>query len=267
MKAVIIYRRLKDWRSGMLENIIFGLHNQGIDVEVINIKRLEYKKVDFVFQWYCSEEYYNIVHNYAAFQKVLSWNIEKGWFDRDRHFLLFNREGNRYLFDREVDWQIFKKPVKTSKEKYWIVIRQMVNDYNLRNCSDYNRWLKNVVNLLEDNAQYPVYVRNHPDDLKNGPPENTLDVDLGRAIGIVTWNSSTMFKAMMHNLPVCAYDLYEARGYYQDGLSVEWVRQVEKGNWYKPDYNTLLKNIAGQQWSITEFSKFDYKGMYEEHAH
>jgi hypothetical protein len=257
MKAVIRYKKLKFWDDGLLEYIIRGLLLQEFVVEVN--KQLPDKAPDLLIQWH-RDNWDFIVNDGVTpnkFHNTTVMMLELGWFNREKFLLIYNKDGIRYK-PRKVDktYTKFFKKISKSSNKVWLILGQMWNDQSLKACENYGKWIEEVTSKLKAWGNYPVVYRPHPKG--KDKPENTLDVDLGRAIGVVSWNSSSVLKAMMHRIPACIYDFPEVRDVCQEGLTASWVQQVESGMYQELHINKL-NWLASQQVSQGQFRKLDYK--------
>jgi len=250
MKAVIRYKKLKFWQSNLLENIEHGLIRQGFDVEVL--KNYPEKAPDMLIQWHrytydfmITEGIYGEDKNKYHDTTVLL--IELGWFNRDKNLLLYDKNGFRFKPILDKSYEPFIKPLPKHKKDTWIILGQIPDDMSLKACENYGKWIHTVKNQLESYGNYPVYYRHHPKgDIK---PDYTLDYDLSRAVGVVSWNSSSVLKAMMHSIPVCTYDFPEIDDVCQKELSPKWIIETEQGKNNKL-FKDKLNWLASQQISI-----------------
>ena len=249
-KALILYKKLKYWPSGMLENIIHGLIRQEFDVKIV--KDVGSLNPDLLIQWHHGPSSLDLIYKHGCPKTIM---IEKGWFGRDNHFLLFDNNSKRLPPFKKVDYTIFSKPIKNISDKVWLILGQMPEDQNLKHCPLYSDWISSVTDFLNTNGSLPVYFRPHP-ELE--PPKNTLDYDLGRAIGVVSWNSSAVLKALMNGIPAAVYDFPELDKLANAGLSKEWIMAVEKGKRFTN--LDALSYFSSQQLDIADFSRYDYRG-------
>jgi len=253
MKALILYKKGKYWglrnQPNLFENLVIGLLCN--DFEVIVVENDSDVKPDLLIQWHTGRGSVTMCHRYKAKYNIL---IEKGWFDRHNNLLLYNEKIERYQATKIGAYKDFYKDIPDIEPKVWLILGQREGDVNLRNCPDYQQWIKDTKEFLERNSDIPVYFRPHPD---YGEPKYDLTYDLGRAKGVIAWNSSGLLKAMMHGIPCCCWDLPETK---LPMLSREWIdfaMSVEKNRLtqYQKD---LLNYFAGQQYNIKEFSRIDY---------
>jgi hypothetical protein len=230
--------------------------------EVIVLNKLPDFAPELIIQWHRDNYHYLVTtdpytESNNLYKDTTVMMIELGWFTRHRNLLLYDKNDLRFKPMLNKNYAEFFKPIKESKNKVWLIMGQMPNDRNINSCDNYEKWIENVTSMLKLYGNYPVYYRPHPKG--EIEPENELDIDLGRAIGVVSWNSSGVLKAMMHSIPVCIYDFPEIEDVCQKELTREWIIEVEREK-HRVLHANKLNWLASQQINIDEFQTLNYEG-------
>ena len=283
-----------EWKELLWNGIHEGLHNSGWNVTVI---RQNHAKVveqpircDMLFQWAAKQAQ---VENTRRFQgvntSVLNVCVEHGyWARRENCVLMPNYK--RTCLNGSADASVFKIQGRKKRE-YYVIPMQVHGDEQIKTLEDVKpiwQWVTEAYNALKACTDVPVKVRPHPvrkqeafntqvppEDilgLGNGDrwEENTLDRDLRSAYAVVSWNSTFIADAMLHDVPVIQLgDRDETWDYTLHEINKEVCKDIEERGKQSRNlltgYKKIVPQLAGQQKNYDALKAMDWNGFYAEH--
>jgi len=295
LAVIVKFPAESPWKELLWNGIHEGLHESGWNIRVERmtpsktVENVPY--ADMIFQWAAKQAQ---VENYRRFAvqnpDVLNVCVEHGYWRRTANCVLMPKLKRTPLKKKRSADQYKIKGRK--KRQYYVIPMQVHGDEQLKDLEKTKPvwdWVRDVYQQLKLCTDKPVKVRPHPVrreealntnipkedilDLGDGNrwEESTIERDLLAAYGVVTWNSTFIADAMLHDVPVIQMGKREETwDYTLHDISRSVCEDIEgRGSGYKKmlsGYKKIVPLLAGQQMDYEQLKEYDWNTFYKEYT-